>query len=444
MSAMSRLSRSRRVIAAGGAVGVVVALTSSGCAFQGVNSLPLPGAVGRGPDAKIYHVEVANIATLESNSPVMIGDVVVGSVGKMTVKDWHADVEVSVKPDVVVPANVVATVGQTSLLGSMHLALNPPIGQQPSGRLPAGATIPLSKSSTYPTTEKTLASLAALVNGGGLGQIGDIIHNFSTAMSGREADVRDLLVRLDDFVSVLDRQRENIVSAIQDLNRVAATFAGQKDVINRVIHEVPPALDVLIKERPRITTALQKLGTLSDTATQLANDAQADLVTDLKHLEPVLRALANVGPDLPVALGYAPNFPYSQGLIDRAVRGDYMNLFAVFDLTIPRLKRTLFLGTRWGEEHAKLVPAPGDPFYLNYTYKPMDAPLAPPPPDQAAPPGQADEADAVQTGSVMPMPPVDGPVLPVVPPTMMSPMGGPVTVETTNQVFAGPYAAGGH
>ena len=87
---------------------------------------------------------------------------------------------------------------------------------------------PLSKSSTYPTTEKTLASLAALVNGGGLGQIGDIIHNFSTAMSGREADVRDLLVRLDDFVSVLDRQRENIVSAIQDLNRVAATFGARR------------------------------------------------------------------------------------------------------------------------------------------------------------------------------------------------------------------------
>lgn len=442
---MSRKSASAgpRRLTAAGAAGLVVALGASGCAFQGVNSLPLPGAVGRGPDAKIYHVQVANVATLESNSPVMIGDVVVGSVGKMTVKDWHADVEVSVKPDVVVPANVVATVGQTSLLGSMHLALNPPIGEQPSGRLPEGATIPLNQSSTYPTTEKTLASLAALVNGGGLGQIGDIIHNFSTAISGREADVRDLLVRLDDFVSVLDRQRENIVSAIQDLNRVAATFAGQKDVINRVIHEVPPALDVLIKERPRITTALQKLGTLSDTATQLANDAQADLVTDLKHLEPILRALANIGPDLPIALGYIPNFPYSQGLIDRAVRGDYMNLFAVFDLTIPRLKRTLFLGTRWGEEHAKLVPAPGDPFYLNYTYKPMDAPLAPPPPSQAATPGEADDPDAIQTGSIMPMPPVDGPVLPVVPPTMMSPTGSPVTIAATDQVFAGPYGAGG-
>ena len=69
----------------------------------------------------------------------MINDVVVGSVGKMTVDDWHANVEISVKPDVVVPANVVATVGQTSLLGSMHLALNPPLGEKPSGRLQPGA-----------------------------------------------------------------------------------------------------------------------------------------------------------------------------------------------------------------------------------------------------------------------------------------------------------------
>jgi hypothetical protein len=41
-----------------------------GCSFQGVNSLPLPGAMGRGPHASIYHVELANVGRLESNSPV--------------------------------------------------------------------------------------------------------------------------------------------------------------------------------------------------------------------------------------------------------------------------------------------------------------------------------------------------------------------------------------
>lgn len=118
----------QRAVIAGGAC---VAVTTTACSFQGVNSLPLPGTVGRGSDASVYHAEIANIATLEPNSPVMINDVVVGSVRKLTVKNWHADVEFSVKPDVVVPANAVASVGQTSLLGSMHLSLNtPPIGSR--------------------------------------------------------------------------------------------------------------------------------------------------------------------------------------------------------------------------------------------------------------------------------------------------------------------------
>src|ERR1700761_5106245 len=160
------------------AIGSCVMLTATGCAFHGLNSLPLPGAVGRGPGANIYHVQIANVGTLESNSPVMIDDVVVGSVGKMTVQGWHADVEVSVKPDVVVPANAVASVGQTSLLGSMHLALNPPLGQAPQGKLQPGTTIGLNDSSTYPTTEQTLSSLSVVVNAGGLGQLGDVVHTF--------------------------------------------------------------------------------------------------------------------------------------------------------------------------------------------------------------------------------------------------------------------------
>ncbi|HZU49525.1 MAG TPA: MCE family protein, partial [Mycobacterium sp.] len=238
----------RRVVA----VGCSVMLAATGCAYNGLNSLPLPGATGRGPGADIYHVEIPNVGTMEPNSPVMIDDVVVGSVNKETVKAWHADVEISVKRDVVVPANAVARVGQTSLLGSMHLELNPPPGQQGSGRLKPGATIPLNRASTYPSTEQTLSSLSVVINTGGLGQIGDIIHNFSAALSQNPRAVRDLLVRLDRFVGTLDEQRDNLVASIQGLNRLADTLAGQRDVITTALRKIPPALDVLIKERPRI------------------------------------------------------------------------------------------------------------------------------------------------------------------------------------------------
>ncbi|CAN7546570.1 MCE family protein [Mycolicibacterium frederiksbergense] len=421
------------------AVGACVAITSSGCAFQGVNSLPLPGAVGRGADALVYQVEIANVATLEPNSPVMIDDVVVGSVRSLSVKDWHAVVEVSVKPDVTVPANAVASVGQTSLLGSMHVALNPPIGEAPEGKLPAGATVALSNSSTYPSTEQTLASLAAVVNGGGLGQIGDVIHNFSTAVSGRETEIRDLITRLDTFVGVLDAQRGNIVASIESLNRLSSTFAGQRDVITRALDKIPPAMDVLIKERPTLVTALQKLGTFGNTASRLANESQADLVRNLKNLEPAIKALADVGKQLPDVLEYAVHFPFTQSFIDRAIRGDYYNLFATVDFTVPRLKRSLFLGTRWGESGLELVPAPGDPPYLNYTYDPLKTGIEPPPPEIINP-GEPPAAP--------PPPPLpSGPVLPFTPP--QSTVGGPLQVATpmtggAAPIFAGPYGPQGN
>ena len=384
------------------AIGCCVVLTATGCAFHGLNSLPLPGAVGRGPGADVYHVEIANVGTLESNSPVMIDDVVVGSVGPMRVQGWHADVEISVKHDAVVPANAVASVGQTSVLGSMHLELNPPLGQPATGRLQPGATIPLNRSSTYPSTEQTLSSLSVIINGGGLGQIEDIVHNFSVALSGREGAVRDLITRLDKFVGILDAQRDNLIASIQELNRLSGTFAGQRDVISQALRKIPPALEVLIEERPRITTALEKLGTFSDTANKLVNDAQADLVKNLKNLEPTIRALADVGPDLGRALAMAPIFPFPQNLIDRGVRGDYFNLFAQLDITIPRLKRGLMLGTHWGQLHEPEPPAPGEPYYMNYTRDPLQAGVAPPPPGVPAPPPGA---AAPPPGAPLPGPP---------------------------------------
>jgi phospholipid/cholesterol/gamma-HCH transport system substrate-binding protein len=414
----------RRVLA----LGCCVALTVSGCAFHGLNSLPLPGAVGRGPGADVYHVELANVITMESNSPVMIDDVVVGSVGPMKVKDWHADVEISVKHDLVIPANVVASIGQTSLLGSMHLELNPPLGQRGVGRLRPGATIPLSRSSTYPSTEQTLSSLSLVINGGGLSQIGEVIHNFSAALSGRGAAVRDLINRFDTFVGTLDRQRDNIVASIQALDQLAGTFAAQRDVISQALGKLPPALDVLIKERPRLTAALDHLRTFSNIATGLINDTQSDLVRNLKNLEPTVKGLADVGPDLDMALAAATVFPFTQDFVDRAIRGDYFNLHVDLDLTIPKLKSGLFLGTHWGQLGEQLIPAPGDPPYLQYTLDPLHGGFGPPP---GPPPGgaPASPAGVPPAGPQAPPPPgspAPGPAQPNL--QFSAPLPGPAAV----------------
>lgn len=393
MTTRPSLGQSRRWAA----MACCVALTGTGCSlveFRGLNSLPLPGTVGTGADAPVYHLQLANVGTLESNSPVMVNDVVVGAVRTMRFDDWRADVEVSVKPDVVVPANAVARVGQTSLLGSMHVALDPPVGEEPRGRLQPGASIPLNRTSTYPSTEQTLSSLSVVVNGGGLTQIGDIIGNFSAALDGRQDQIRSLITRMNDVVGMLDDQRDNINATIDALHRLSDTFAGQREVLTGALERIPPALEVLDRQRPQIVTAMRKLGEFSDTATHLIGESHDDIVRNLRNLEPAVRALADVGPDLATALTFLPTYPYTQEFIDRGIRGDYMNQFIVFDFTISRLKSGIFLGTRWGEPGASLVPAPGDPWYSSYTLDPLQAPITPVPAEVATIPPLTDPAPA--------------------------------------------------
>ena len=136
-------------------------------------------------------------------------------------------------------------------------------------------------------------------------------------------------------------------------------------------------------------------------------------VRNLQNLEPTLRSLADVGRNLDTALAYTTVFPFGQNIIDRGVRGDYINFFGELDFTVPRLKRSLLMGTRWGDENATLVPAPGEPYTQRYTTDPLGLPLAPPPPGGplGAVPGDppTPQLDALPPGAPKPVFPVDPP-----------------------------------
>lgn len=357
---------------------LVITVVVSGCAWQGVNSLPLPGTAGRVDGASRYIVEMANVASLEPNSPVMMSDVIVGSVGSITVDDWHANVEVFVEPGVSVPGNVVAAIGQTSLLGSSHLALNLPVGITPEGALPDGSTIMLDRTSTYPTTEQTLAAVSAVLNGGGLGQIGDIISTFNDVFTGNQEAIKELINRLDRLVGVFDDQRSDVVATIGALNRLSSKFSAQRGHISAALEKIPPALEVLVAQRESFTTALDRLRVFSDTATGVIDSLKSDLVANLTHLEPTVRSLADVGIGLNKALAFATVFPQGQSAIDNAIRGDFLNESTTIDLTVPRLKRELLAGTRWGDANMQIQAAVGDPGYAEQTGNPLMVGIAPP------------------------------------------------------------------
>jgi phospholipid/cholesterol/gamma-HCH transport system substrate-binding protein len=325
--------------------GVVVL---AGCQFGGLNSLNMPGTAGHGPGSYSITVEVPDVASMPQNSPVMIDDVTVGSVSGVDAIQrsdgtFFAAVKLSLDKNVKLPPNSKAMVAQTSLLGSQHIDLvRPPAGQPQVGQLQNGSTIPLADGSRFPTTEEVLSSLGIVVNKGNLGALQDITDEAYAAVAGRTGDFVDLIPRLAEFTDALNQQTDDIIATAEGLNRVAATLAAHKDSLSRALESLPAAVKVLNDNRKNIVDAFAALQSFSKVASHILSETKEDIAADFKDLYAVVKPLNDNRADFVSDLDLLPTFPFTSRYLRRAVRGDYLNVFVTFDLTIRRLGETIF------------------------------------------------------------------------------------------------------
>jgi len=338
------MTRNPRAIAA---VALIAVATLSGCGWQGLNSISLPGTKGGGPGSFTIRAEMPDVGNIARNARVRVDDRNIGTITDIERQGWHAVVTMTLDGEVELPANATATIGQTSLLGSTHIELAAPEGVTPQGRLQQGSLIPLRSAGAYPTTEQTLAAVSLLLNGGGVGNLQEIIATLSTALRGREDETRRLIRQLDTFIGNVDQQITDIIAANESLNRLVGKFARQKPILDQALRTVPDALVVLKEQRTKLADAVDQLGKLSAVVTTSANQTRENLIKELQQIPPVLKALADAGPAMTRSLSGLVTYPFPIETIDNWFRGDYGNLSAVFDLTLSRLDVSFLTGTRF-------------------------------------------------------------------------------------------------
>jgi phospholipid/cholesterol/gamma-HCH transport system substrate-binding protein len=247
---------------------------------------------------------------------------------------WHARVKFLVRKDVKMPANVEVDVRQTSLLGEKYIALVPPeTGTASLGRLKDGAVIPLSRTGRNPEVEEVLGALSMLLSGGGIGQLKTISVEMNKMLNGRQDQARHLLTNLDQLVGGLNEQKSDLISAMESINRLAATLVKEKDVIGEAIDSMGPALKVLNRQHRALVTMLRQLDKLGDVGTKVLNASTENIVASLKHLQPTLTKLADAGDALPNGLSMLASFPFPKEA-ESIVKGDYANALFHVDLNL--------------------------------------------------------------------------------------------------------------
>lgn len=328
---------------------VVALLGLSGCGGIQAYDLPLPGKQVGASDGYRVTADFADVVDVVPRTLVMANDVPVGQVDSVKRVGWHARVTMTVRKDIVLPADAVADVRQTSLLGEKYIALEAPAGSTVAakGRLKDGAFIPMSSTTRNPEVEEVLGALSSLLAGGGVGQLKTISTELNNMMDGRTDDIRDVLAQLNTMVGSLDAEKNDIVAAMDQVNRLTSTLNAEKDTVAQALDSFGPALEVLDQQHRDLMTMLDSLDHLGTVATRVINESGANVTAALRHLKPTLTKLAQAGDSLPRGLMMAASFPFPKEAANLAM-GDYSNALFHMDFDLGKLLKGLATGGNTG------------------------------------------------------------------------------------------------
>ena len=335
----SRLARRFRLV---GAL-LVGSLALTACDLD-VYSLPLPGGADVGDDPIVVTVEFADVLDLVPQSSVKVNDISVGQITDIELTGQTAVVTLEMRGDTQLPANSVATIRQTSLLGEKFVSLDPPTDVEPVGTLADDADIPLERTGANPDVEEVLGALSLLLNGGGLPQLRTIAQEINLALDGREESAKSLLRQVDIFMGQLDANKGDIVDAIESINRLAIGVRGQQDSIDRALEELPDSLKSLDRQRDDLIRMLQALDRLSNVGVRVIDRSKDVTIESLRQLQPVLTQLSNAGDDLVNSFSVILTYPFVDEVVGRDPQvarnlqvGDYTNLSVRLDLDFSTL-----------------------------------------------------------------------------------------------------------
>jgi phospholipid/cholesterol/gamma-HCH transport system substrate-binding protein len=333
---MSTRTRAPRRWLAAVVASLVSALALSSCS---VYDIPLPGGPDVGSDPMTVHIMFRDVLDLVPQSTVKVDDVTVGKVTSIKLKGYTADVTVKLPKTIDLPDNARAEIRQTSLLGEKFVSLSKP--ESPSGKLGDGDTLGLEYTGRNPEIEEVFSALALLLNGGGVGQLKTISEELNTAFGGREESVRSIITQLSSFMGQLDANKESIVTALENVNRLSLELRRQDGTIKAALDDLPAAINSVNGQRADLVRMLQSLSNLSSVGVRVIQASKESTINSLRNLAPVLTAFAKSGQNLPKSLQVFLTYPFIDEAVgrdpqvaDRLQMGDFTNLSVSLSLDL--------------------------------------------------------------------------------------------------------------
>lgn len=272
-----------------------------------------------------------DVGDLVSGHSVQVADVRIGSVVDIELTDdFHAEVTMSIKDDIFIPAESQALLRTTSLLGEKFIELRPLDTDNPMAGTDLVDGDRIAQTGEAPELEFVAERAVEILGSVVASDVATLVETGSVGFGGRGAELRSLVEDLSTVSGTLADQTDELVRIINALDGATATLANGSDDIDGLLVNLSETTTVLADNRDEAIEAIRQLTRLA----QVQNDNVfepylAQVNTQIRQLDAVLIEVDRNQQQVADLLIWLSRFADK---VPKAVPGDFAQVFNLIEV----------------------------------------------------------------------------------------------------------------
>jgi phospholipid/cholesterol/gamma-HCH transport system substrate-binding protein len=302
----------------------VVAATAGGLLVAAGCSLP-----GQVDGPVTLTATFSDVGDLVSGHSVQVADVRVGSVtGIELTEDYDAEVTMSVKDGLELPANSRAVLRTTSLLGEKFVEIRAPEEGASDEVLTDGDVI--EETDQAPELEFVAEEAVDVLAGVAANDLAAMIETGGIGFGGRAVELTRLIEDLATVSGALADQTGSILTIIDGLDRATATLAGGDQRIDTLLVNLSRTTEVLADNRELTLQTLRDLTRLAEAQNDIVFEPyRDDLERQIRQLDAVLALVAERRAEVGTLVDWLERFVRR---VPQGIPEDFAQIYAWFDV----------------------------------------------------------------------------------------------------------------
>ena len=319
---------------------LVPVIALSGCGMIG-------GGTSGGHDITAYFPSAIG---LYKTGNVLVLDHPIGTITNVVLEDTRVRVDMHIRDDVPLPADVHATIEATTVLGERSITLfpswSPQLEAASTPRLQDHAVIPIERTSVPVEPDDGLKAFNQLVSSLDPQLVGSLVTDSATILDGRGKVIGSAIDSASSLSETLAAVDEPMLAAARSFNQIAGTLNARGDQLRALIDDFGTAVHDLATQRDAEQRLLAGLVGLTDQTSSILDVHGQQLPTTIATLVATTQVMAANAQTFDTLLNV---FPTVADSFQRAYSPDLggfllkVNTEAVLDTVVTQLLQQLHI-----------------------------------------------------------------------------------------------------